>query len=101
MTFETLEKMYPMERHEMDFETELCFVSDCFDAYEESGFADAYMDVHGQTPEHNGMKFEIVRRLEYSTSECDLECLPMWEIRFEDGYVMDAYPEEITKIEQC
>lgn len=26
----------------------------------------------------------------------DLECLPMWIIQFEDGFELEAYPEEIV-----
>ena len=96
MTWKEMNKKYPMARDKMDFETEIEFVKDCFDAYEQGGFTDTYRDVHGQSPKHDGKPFKVVRRLEYSTSECDLECLPMWEVEFEDGFVMDCYPEEIT-----
>ena len=100
MTWNEIEKKYPMLREEMDDETHVAFVMDCFEAYESEGFADTFLDVHGQDTEHDGAPFKVVRRLEYLDGDCDLECLPMWEIEFEDGAMMDCFPEEITICER-
>ena len=46
---------------------------------------------------HNGMPFQVVRRL--TRQECDVDCLPLWRIRFEDGFEMDALPDEIYPVD--
>ena len=43
------------------------------------------------------MKFEVVRRA--NLNEVDLEAMPMWFIRFENGDEAYCYPEEICKAE--
>ena len=43
------------------------------------------------------MRFEVIRRA--TEEECDLEAMPLWLIRFENGDEAYCYPEEICKIE--
>lgn len=45
----------------------------------------------------NNAKFDVLRRV--SGEENDIEVLPMWEIKFNDGFVTLAYPEEIVLCE--
>ena len=49
------------------------------------------------------MKFIVLGRVKYikdDDSGADLECLPMWNIRFENGDTTAAYPEEICLAER-
>jgi hypothetical protein len=43
------------------------------------------------------MKFEVIRRA--TIGECDLEAMPIWFVRFENGDEAYCYPEEIAKLE--
>lgn len=50
-----------------------------------------------------GMKFMVLGRVKEITEDkdgADLECLPMWNIQFENGDTMAAYPEEICLAER-
>ena len=55
---------------------------------------DQYRDRIGQT-------FEVLRKITkrnataIDRAEYDLECLPMYKIRFADGHETSAWPEEI------
>lgn len=77
------------------------FKNDCFNFYEQTGFLELfdspYDDIGGGLHEHNGMRFEVIRRA--TEEECDLEAMPMWFIRFENGDEAYCYPEEIAVIE--
>lgn len=73
------------------------FKNDCFDMYEEGGFSERYFSPYDEMECHNGMKFEVICRA--TTEECDLEALPIWKIKFENGEIAYCYPEEITKLE--
>ena len=87
-------------RSEMDFETELEFIEDCFNMYETSGFSATYHTIYKEESELNGVAFQVIGRASYKNGDCDLEQLPMWHIEFEDGTRYMAFPEEITKIEK-
>lgn len=85
-----------MIRENMTIEEEREFVAKCFEEYEKDivkTFWTPYTDYRDRI----GQKFEIVRRL--TEEDVDLECLPMWRIRFKDGKEIDAYPEEIVSSE--
>lgn len=89
-------------REDMTEEEEKIFVNYWFDKYESEGFAKVFCSPYTFTDEeptkYNGKKFEVVGRvkpLDEDEHGSDLECLPMWNIKFEDGYTMAAYPEEI------
>ena len=50
-----------------------------------------------------GMKFTVLGRVKDIAEDkdgADLECLPMWNIQFENGDMMAAYPEEICLAER-
>ena len=74
------------------------FKNDCFDMYEESGFAEVFNSPYDDEGEHNGMTFEVVRRA--TADECDIEAMPIWLVKFENGDTAYCYSEEICKIEQ-
>lgn len=96
--FEKLNAQYP-ERDDMSFEEELEYVKDCFDTYENIGFTDTFQTPYEDKAKYNGMRFSVVKRLSYVENDTDLECLPMWRIKFENGEEIDAYPEEICEAE--
>lgn len=88
-------------RSEMDFETELEFIEDCFNMYETSGFSATYHSIGiDDGKDFDGVAFQVIGRASYANLDCDLEQLPMWHIEFEDGTKHMAFPEEITKIER-
>lgn len=100
MTFaEFTEKYKGQDVMEMSFEEELFYRMDAFDMYETEGFKDTFNTPYEECSEYNGQKYEIVRRASYVNGDCDMECLPQWIIKFEDGKEVNAYPEEISLIE--
>lgn len=79
------------------------FKEDCFNLYEQTGFLEIFSSPYDdignglQTDEHNGMRFEVIRRA--TEKECDLEAMPLWLVKFENGDEAYCYPEEIAVIE--
>lgn len=75
------------------------YIGDCFDMYETEGFCDTFVTLYNQYAKYNGQRYELIRR---SSPEdgWELESLPAWKIRFSDGVMIDAWPEEICKIER-
>ena len=74
------------------------FKNDCYDLYEEAGFLDRFDSPYDEGGEHNGMPFKVVRRAD--ASEVDIEAMPVWFVRFENGDEAYCYPEEITRLEK-
>ena len=97
MTWDQINQKYPEDRSEMDEKRELEFVKDCFECYEQDGFAKKFWSPFGDHKEWFGESFEVIGRC--STKDSDLSSLPMWNIKFEDGTVFGAYPEEIIPSE--
>lgn len=77
----------------MSEEREMLFVNDCFECFEKEGFAKKFWSPFGDDKERIGQSFKVVGRC--STKDSDLSSLPMWNIKFSDGTVIGAYPEEI------
>lgn len=55
---------------------------------------------HFSTPysdykDREGQEFEVVREINEPDETHDEECLPMYRIRFNDGFETDAWPEEV------
>lgn len=104
MTRDELRKKYKdaPNREDMTIEQERELVSDLFDAYEQEGFAPVFWSQDSGYPQYCGKPFTVVERTpEYDPrhpvqTAADLECLPMWHIRFEDGSLASAYPDEIV-----
>ena len=95
-----------INRDDMTKEEEKLFVDYWFNKYESEGFVKVFCSPYTFTDEeptkYNGKKFEVVGRvkpLDEDEHGADLECLPMWNIKFEDGHTMAAYPEEIISSE--
>ena len=100
MTFaEFTEKYKGQDVMEMSFEDEYFYRQDQFEMYETEGFTDTFQTPYEECSEYNGQKYEIVRRASYVNGDCDMECLPQWIIKFEDGKEINAYPEDICKLE--
>lgn len=93
MTWEEMKIKYPEYREDMSDERERQFVNDCFDCYEAEGFAKKFWSPFSDYKEREGQNFEVVGRCTEKHSH--LSSLPMWNIRFEDGTIIGAYPEEI------
>ena len=99
MTWDEMRVKYPEYKDEMTEERMREFVKDCFDTYEQTEkVADTFWELGGDFPDYVGKPFQIIGRV--TEEDADLECLPMWKIRFEDGKEMEAYPEEIFEREQ-
>lgn len=98
-TPQELKADYPDIREEMDFDTECACIEALFDTYEHIGFRDTFFNYHVDKSYdlYDGKRFEVVRRLSYIAGEADVENLPMWKIKFENGVQIDAWPEEICK----
>lgn len=94
--------------YEMDTEQLREYKQDCFAMYEETGFTTRFDSPYDHEREHNGMRFEVIRRArEYNSEgnteeergEVDMEVMPVWLVRFENGDEAYCYPEEICKAE--
>lgn len=66
---------------------------DAVECFEKEGFAKKFWSPFGDYQERIGQSFKVVERC--STKDSDLSSLPMWNIKFSDGTVIGAYPEEI------
>lgn len=97
MTWKEMDEKYPESREDMREEREQSFVDDCFSCYEQEGFSDTFWSPYDDHKDRTGQNFEVVGRC--TTEECDLCALPMWHIRFTDGVVISAHPEEIIPSE--
>lgn len=74
------------------------YIEDCFNMYETEGFhTDRFNAQYKRDLPYKDKPFEVVRRC----TEGDVilfELLPAWDIKFEDGTTIIAYPEEICNI---
>ncbi len=61
--------------------------------YKEGKFLETFQSPYLQYAHRIGCKFTVLREL--TDVERDPEVGPMWKIQFEDGSVIDAWPEEI------
>ncbi len=98
MTWEDMKVKYPECREDMSEEREKEFVNDCFEAYETEGFAKAFWSKDTLYKKYCGKYFEVIGRTpiyDGKNNGMDIESLPIWNIKFEDGTVIYAYPEEI------
>lgn len=100
----TLEELLEnnIQRIDMTHEEELLFVDYCYDFYEKGGFKDTFtspFELYPEQKQHENQKFQVIKRC-IPNKDFDIDSLPMWKIKFEDGYEMEAYPEEITKTEE-
>lgn len=106
--FEELNKKFPMYRCDMTREQERIFVGHCFDLYEKEGFSKIFVspyDYIDEIGQRQGTSFKVLGRTKERTNTeneenstdltADLECLPMWQIQFDDGTIINAYAEEI------
>lgn len=107
--FRDLHKAYGFDnpsksRGNLSYEEEVNFVNDCFDTYEHIGFVETFTTPYTDKKDYVGMKYTVLGRVKEWTEDCkegtDLECLPMWNIQFENGDTMAAYPEEICLAER-
>lgn len=99
MTWDELDKKYPETRFNMSEDRRREFVNDCFNCYEQEGFAKRFWSPssYDSYKERIGQSFKVIGRC--TTEESDLESLPMWNIEFSDGTAIGAYPEEIIPSE--
>ena len=86
-----------VERYDMSEEEMALFINYWFDEYERTGFCETFHAFYGDFKEYDGKKFAVVERC--NELNADLDSLPMWNIRFGDGNVIGAFPEEICKLE--
>ena len=101
MTEKELNEKWGVDYDPYNAETEeevIEFKNDCFDMYEQGGFSERFFSPYDEMEPHNGMKFDVIRRAT-TDDDIDLENLPIWVIKFENGETAFCYPEEITKLE--
>ena len=67
-----------------------------FEFFERQGFSQTYKDIYGNHRDRDMCAFEIVGRV--SEGEAPVESMPLWHIRFHDGFEMIAGPGEISTI---
>lgn len=93
-TLDDIENKYPESREEMTEEREKEYIADCFVAYENEQMSEKFWSPFGDYEERFGQHFKVVNRCD--ENGCHLGALPMWNIQFDDGTVIGAYPEEIV-----
>ena len=93
ITWDQIKEKYPEDRSKMSEEMEKAFVNDCFDCYEQEGFAKKFWTPYSDYADRIGQSFKVIGRC--SAEDSDLSVLPMWDIELPDGVVIVAYPEEI------
>lgn len=91
--YKDMKLKYPEHREDMSKEREREFVNDCFTYYENEGFAKKFWSPFEDYKQREGQHFEVIRRC--TEEDADISALPMWIIKFKDGTVIGAYPEEI------
>lgn len=101
--FNDLHKAYGLDnpiqtRYDLTEEQEKAFINDCYNTYEYIGFAETFNTPYDEYEEYKGKRFIVLGRAD--ETKIDLECLPMWNIKFENGDTMAAYPEEICLAER-
>lgn len=96
---EFAQKWGEVDRNQTSFEEELELVEDAFNMYEETGFSDTFHTPYEEMAKYNGKPFKVVGRVSYVNDDVDLECLPQWKIVFDEDDYIEAFPEEICKIE--
>ena len=96
--FEELNKRYG-ERDQLDFNDYLDYINELFDLYEEVGFVDGFTTSYDDYSKYSGEPFKVKRRVNNIDDDVDLDVLPQWWIEFNDGTVIQAFPEEICKAE--
>lgn len=106
-TFEALHEAHHLDirpREDMLYSEEKAFVEDCFETYEHIGFAKTFKTPYTEEKHLDGQPFTVIGRVKEADDDpengADLECLPMWHIRFEDGTEKMAFPEEICVAER-
>lgn len=75
------------------------YINKLFDEYESSGFAKTF---NGEEM-FNGKEFEVIGRVGFPNEPdgaSELCMLPMWNVKFADGFTCAAYPEEICLSER-
>lgn len=87
-----------IDRTEMTDEEHKNFIKYWYKRYETEGFLETFISPYEQYKDRIGQRFEVIRQVPIEGN--DLECLPRWVIRFEDGFETEAWPEEICKLEQ-
>ena len=97
MKWKAIKEKYPEDRSEMSEERENQFVADCFDCYEAEGFSKEFWTPFSDYKDRIGQEFEVVERC--TIEDTDISTLPMWNVKFADGTVIGAYPEEIIPSE--
>lgn len=97
MTWEELKSKYPECREDMSEEREQEFINDCFSCYENEGFSKKFWSPFEDHRAREGQSFKVLGRC--TTEDQDLCTLPMWNIQFDDGTIIGAYPEEIIPSE--
>lgn len=101
-SWEDMKTKYPKYRVEMDEKEEKEFVNDCFELYEKEGFANTFWSQDSDYRMYQGKAFIVVGRTpiyDGKNDGADLTCLPMWDIRFEDGTGISAFPDEVIRSE--
>jgi len=85
-------------RDHMTLAEEKAFVKHWFDEYERTGFAKTFDSPYTDQKKYKGQTFEVLCRCE--EDNYDLEVLPLWNIRLECGVEIEAFPEEICRLER-
>ncbi len=99
MTWDEIEAKYPEYWCDMTEERKREFVVDLFGYYEQKGFAKVFWSPYERYEKYYGQPFTVIGRFDWEKEGIALELLPIWNIRFEDGFEMAVFPEECVEEE--
>ena len=92
-----------IDREDMTPEELKAFINYWFDKYEQEGFSKVFCSPYNGEEEYNGKNYKVIDRAsnidEDPINGAELSCQPLWNIQFDDGTTMAAYPEEIIPSE--
>ena len=63
----------------------------------EEEFKSTFESPYDQYKHRNGHEFTVLRKIDKPDDTHDEEVLPMYEIQFKDGEIIEAWPEEVVK----
>lgn len=81
ITWDEIKIKYSKDRNQMSEDREREFINDCFDCYEQEGFAKRFWSPFGDYKDRIGQTFKVINRC--SEKDSDLSSLPMWNIQFD------------------
>ncbi len=102
MTWAEMKIKYPNDDFidELPIDKRREYIQDCFDAYEnDDEFATVWWSPYWEDVPF-GAKIVSIRRAEEKKDQINLDRMPMWIVKFDNGHSQPVYPEELILSER-